>query len=251
MSFSIVIPARYASTRLPGKPLELIANKTLIQHVYECALKSDADEIIIATDDNRIREVAESFDATVCMTSTRHNSGTDRLAEVIEEQGYSKDRVVVNLQGDEPLMPASVINQVAENLTKRYEAGAATVCTRIHQVDELFDPNVVKVVSNRDGYAIYFSRAPIPWDREHFPNPPHLPSTTEFYRHVGLYAYRAGFLKKFVTWPVCHHEKVESLEQLRILFHGEKIHVDVAKELPGPGIDTEDDLYKVRNMFLS
>ena len=251
MSFTIIIPARYSSTRLPGKPLEIIAKKPLIQHVYECALKSDADEIIIATDDARIQDVAESFDAKVCMTSTRHSSGTDRLAEVIKEQGYPDDRIVVNLQGDEPLMPASVINQVAENLAKRYEAGAATICTRIHRVDDLFDPNIVKVVSNRDGYAIYFSRAPIPWDRSHFPNPPRLPPTAEFYRHVGLYAYRAGFLKKFVMWPVCHHEKVESLEQLRILFHSEKIHVDVAKELPGPGVDTEDDLDKLRDMFLN
>ena len=250
MSFTIIIPARYASTRLPGKPLAIVANKTLIQHVYECALKSDADEIIIATDDERIRDEAESFEATVVMTSVRHNSGTDRIAEVIKAQAYADDRIIVNLQGDEPLMPASVINQVAENLAERYEAGAATVCSRIHRVDELFDPNVVKVVSNRDGYAIYFSRAPIPWDRSHFPNPPRLPASSEFYRHVGLYAYRAGFLKKFVMWPICHHEKVESLEQLRILFHGEKIHVDVAKELPGIGIDTEDDLYKLRDMFL-
>jgi len=251
MSFTVIIPARYGSSRLPGKPLELIANKTLIQRVYECALKSDAEEIVIATDDHRIREVAESFDAKVCMTSERHNSGTDRLAEVVKELGYADDRVVINLQGDEPLMPASVINQVAENLAERYDTGVATVCTRIHRVDELFDPHVVKVVSDRDGYAIYFSRAPIPWDRNQFPNPPRLPPTAEFYRHVGLYGYRAGFLKKFVMWPICQIEKVESLEQLRILFHGEKIHVDVAKELPGPGVDTQDDLYKVRDLFLN
>jgi len=251
MGFSVVIPARYASTRLPGKPLSMIAGKTLIQRVYECALKSDAEDIVIATDDARIREVAESFSATVCMTSSNHATGTDRIADVIRQQDYSDDRIVVNLQGDEPLMPAAVINQVANNLAQHEDASAATVSARIHKVDELFDPHVVKVVSNRDGYAMYFSRASIPWDREHFPDVARLPPFSEHYRHIGLYAYRAGFLKRFVSWPVCQHEKVESLEQLRILWRGEKIHVDVATEVPGPGIDTPEDLDKVRDLFLT
>ena len=249
MGYTIIIPARHGSSRLPGKPLHKIGDKTLIQYVYECALRSNADEIIIATDDERIEAEALRFSAEVCMTSTDHGTGSDRLAEVIEKKQYSDDHIIVNLQGDEPLMPASVINQVADNLKNNPEASSATVCTRITEVDELFDPNVVKVVTDNRGFALYFSRASIPWDRDHFPNHSSLPDYAEHYRHIGLYAYRAGFLKQFVNWPVCHHEKVESLEQLRSLWNGEKIHVDVAKEIPGPGIDTPHDLEKVRKMF--
>lgn len=249
MAYTIVIPARHGSSRLPGKPLHKIGDKTLIQHVYECAQRSQASEIIIATDDDRIEAEAQSFSANVCMTSTEHGTGTDRLAEVIDKMQYSDDHIIVNLQGDEPLMPASVINQVAENLQQNPVASSATVCTRIKTVDDLFDPNVVKVVTDQNGFALYFSRASIPWDREHFPNHTILPDYAEHYRHIGLYAYRAGFLKRFVQWPVCHHEKVESLEQLRSLWNGEKIHVDIAKEIPGPGIDTPEDLSKLRKMF--
>ena len=249
MSFTIIIPARHASSRLPGKPLHKIGDKTLLQHVYECALKSDANEIIIATDDERIEAKAHSFSATVCMTSANHNTGTDRLTEVIEKKQIPDDTIVVNLQGDEPLMPACVINQVAENLKSNPLASSSTVCTRITSTDDLFDPNVVKVVTDNAGFALYFSRASIPWDREHFPNHSTLPDYAEHYRHIGLYAHRAGFLKRFVQWPACHHEKVESLEQLRIMWNGEKIHVDIATKIPGPGIDTEEDLQKVRKMF--
>ncbi len=249
MSFFIVIPARHASTRLPGKPLLKIAEKSLLQHVYECAQQSDAKKIIIATDDARIEAEGLSFAATVCMTSAEHVTGTDRLHEVVDKLNMSDDDIVVNLQGDEPLMPAEVINQVALNLAMNPAASAATVCTRISQADDLFDPNVVKVVTDHQGYALYFSRASIPWDRAHFAEHQTLPKEAEHYRHIGLYAYRAGFLRRFVNWPVCHHEKVESLEQLRILWHGEKIHVDQAKQIPGPGIDTEEDLERVRKMF--
>ena len=249
MSFSIVIPARHASTRLPGKPLHKITEKTLIQHVYECAARSDASEIIIATDDERIKAEAESFSANVCMTSTEHGTGTDRLHEVVEKYNFPDDHIIVNLQGDEPLMPEEVINQVAANLATHDSASAATVCTRILTADDLFDPNVVKVVTDQAGFALYFSRASIPWDRDHFAKHQTLPEFAEHYRHIGLYAYRAGFLRRFVSWPVCHHEKVESLEQLRILWHGEKIHVDIARKLPGPGIDTKEDLERVRQMF--
>ncbi len=249
MGFTIIIPARYGSSRLPGKPLEKVGNKTLIQRVYECAQKSNADEIVVATDDERIEAEAKRFSADVCLTSTDHATGSDRLAEVIEKKKYNADHIIVNLQGDEPLMPASVINQVAENLQNNSAASSATVCTRILEVDELFDPNVVKVVTDNNGFALYFSRASIPWDRDHFPNHSILPDYAEHYRHIGLYAYRAGFLTKFVTWPICHHEKVESLEQLRSLWNGEKIHVAVAKQIPGPGVDTPSDLDKVRQMF--
>lgn len=250
MSYFIVIPARHGSSRLPGKPLQKVTHKTLIQHVYECAQESNAKKIIIATDDERIEAESASFSATVCMTSTDHATGTDRLHEVVEKFEMADDDIVVNLQGDEPLMPAEVINQVAQNLADHPDASAATVCTRITNADDLFDPNVVKVVTDQKGYALYFSRASVPWDREHFAKHQTLPDMAEHYRHIGLYAYRAGFLKRFVTWPMCHHEKVESLEQLRILWHGEKIHVDIAKQIPGPGIDTPEDLERVRHMFL-
>ncbi|MDX1812727.1 MAG: 3-deoxy-manno-octulosonate cytidylyltransferase, partial [Gammaproteobacteria bacterium] len=200
-------------------------------------------------DDARIEAEANAFSAKVCMTSPEHASGTDRLHEVVEQLNLQDDDIVVNLQGDEPLMPAEVINQVAQNLAAHPDASAATICARITNADDLFDPNVVKVVTDINGYALYFSRASIPWDREHFAKHQTLPPQAEHYRHIGLYAYRAGFLRRYVTWPQCHHEKVESLEQLRVLWNGEKIHVEVAKQIPGPGIDTPEDLERVRKMF--
>lgn len=251
MPFTVVIPARYASTRLPGKPLRDIAGKSLVQRVYECAVKSNATRVIIATDDARIRDAGEQFGAQVCMTSPDHKTGTDRLAEVAAQTGIQADEVIVNVQGDEPLMPASVINQVANNLLNRPQASMATVCKRIHTTRELFDPHVVKVVMDAQGYALYFSRAAIPWDRERFPLDNELPDFYEHYRHIGLYAYRAGFLQKFVAWPSCHLEQTESLEQLRALWHGEKIHVEEAVEAPGPGVDTEADLTEVTDLILS
>lgn len=249
MSFVVVIPARYGSTRLPAKPLREIAGKPLVQHVYECAKRSQADRIIIATDDDRIRAVAEKFGAEVCMTKASHATGSDRLAEVIAMENIADDTVVVNLQGDEPLMPSAVIDQVAANLSARPQAVVATVCMRVLTAKELFDPHVVKVVMNRDGYALYFSRAPIPWDRDRFPLTGDLPSDVSFFRHIGLYAYRARFLTQFVNWPVCAIEKNESLEQLRVLWHGDAIHVAEAVERPGPGVDTEEDLYHVGGLL--
>jgi len=254
MSFSIVIPSRYSSSRLPGKPLQMIGSKTLIQRVYECAKQSDADEIVIATDDERIEAESHRFSAKVCMTRDDHETGTDRLAEVIEILQYPDDHIIVNLQGDEPLMPASVINQVARNLSDNPEASSATVCSEITEAHELFDANIVKVVSDDQGFALYFSRAPIPWVRDQwnavsFSSQDSLPKDVTHYRHIGLYAYRVGFLKKFVRWPVCSLERSESLEQLRSLSNGEKIHVETASEAPGPGVDTPNDLEKVRQLF--
>lgn len=249
MGFSVVIPARYGSSRLPGKPLREIAGKPLIQHVVECARRSAADEIVIATDDSRIEEAVKKFGAEVCMTSPDCATGTDRLAEVVKQRGYNADHVVVNLQGDEPLMPPSVIDQVAINLLERAEASVSTVCARITTVEELFDPHAVKVVFSAEGYALYFSRAAIPWDREEFPAHESLPVHSEHFRHIGLYAYRAGFLKRFVLWPPCVLETTESLEQLRVLYNGEKIHVEEAKERPGPGVDTEADLAAVKDIL--
>ena len=246
MGFSIVIPSRFAASRLPGKPLLDIAGKPLIQHVYECAQRSDAEQIVIATDDVRIADVASGFGAEVCMTSADHPSGTDRLAEVVERQAYADDHVIVNLQGDEPLMPPAVINQVAQNLMKRADVSMATVCKRIKTSRMLFDPHVVKVVSDEQGYALYFSRAAIPWDRERFPMDEDLPEYFTHYAHIGLYAYRCGFLKDYVSWPVCHLEETESLEQLRVLYKGHRIHVEEAVEVPGPGVDIDVDLEEVR-----
>lgn len=250
MSFTVVIPARYASTRLPGKPLLEILGKPLVQHVYECALRSDAKRVVIATDDARIESRAKSFGAEVCMTSTTHATGTDRLAEVVAQLGLADTEVVVNVQGDEPMMPASVINQVAQNLLQRPDAAMSTVCKKIHTTRELFDPHVVKVVTDKNGFALYFSRAAIPWDRDKFPLDEELPSLHSHYRHIGLYAYHAGFLGKFVTWPGCHIEQTESLEQLRALWYGEKIHVEEAVEAPGPGVDTAMDLAEVSDLMM-
>ncbi len=247
VSFCVVIPARYAATRLPGKPLLDIAGKPMIQHVHERAQESGAETVIIATDDSRVQAAAEGFGARVCMTSGEHRSGTDRLAEVVDQLGLDDGRVVVNLQGDEPLMPAAVIHQVADNLMLHPVAGMATVCSRITTAAELFDPHVVKVVMDVKGMAVYFSRAAIPWDRDAFASTTEvLPARSEHYRHIGLYAYRAGFLRQYVDWPSCHLEDMESLEQLRALWHGQRIHVAEAVETPPAGVDTLRDLEIVR-----
>jgi len=247
MPFSIVIPARYESTRFPGKPLKKLGDKTLIHHVYLCAKKSKASRIIIATDDERIKSEAERFNAEVCMTHSDHATGTDRLAEVVKQVGFDDEHVVVNLQGDEPLMPESVINQVAENLANHKIASASTVCARIDNVEEIVDPHIVKVTRDQQGYALYFSRATIPHNRMEITDQ----SLKEIncYRHIGLYAYRAGFLRRFVSWPICELERCESLEQLRCLWNGEKIHVDDAVAIPGPGIDTPEDLQRAEKLI--
>lgn len=250
MKFSVVIPARYAASRLPGKPLLDIAGKPMVQHVYERAIQSGAEKVIIATDDDRIRIAAEGFGAEVCMTSPTHRSGTDRLSEVAERLAMSDDRIVVNVQGDEPLMPPALIHQVAENLATHTQASMSTLCARITSAEELFNPNAVKVVMDAAGIALYFSRAPIPWDRDAFAKSKEaLPARSVHYRHIGLYAYRAGFLHQYVQWPPCPLEETESLEQLRALWHGKKIHVDVAVEPPPPGVDTQQDLEVVRRRF--
>lgn len=249
MGFHILIPARYASSRLPGKPLLDIGGKTMLQWVYERAQISGAQSVVIATDDPRIEEAAHGFGAEVCMTSADHRSGSDRLAEAVTLLGYGDDEIVVNLQGDEPLMPPVLLRQVAESLEEHRDAAVATLCTRIHTAADLFDPHVVKVVSDSNGYALYFSRAVIPWDRDAFAiTTTELPPQSEHFRHLGLYAYRTGFLKRYVRLAPCHLEQMESLEQLRVLWHGERIHVAEAAELPGPGVDTAEDLERVRRL---
>ena len=250
MDYKIVIPARYASTRLPGKPLLDIAGKSMIQRVYENACESTASSVVIATDDKRIQEAAEGFGAQVCMTAESHCSGTDRIAEVVKSMGWSDDSIVVNIQGDEPTMPPSLDDQVAQDMADHSRADITTLSTPIKERDELFDPNAVKVVTDTEGYALYFSRAPIPWHRDEFANQDSsLPQNTSFARHIGLYAYRAGYLEKYINLPPSELERTESLEQLRVLSHGGCIHVSEAGQEPGHGIDTADDLERVRQSY--
>jgi len=252
MGFAVIIPARYASTRLPGKPLLPLAGKPMIQHVYERAMDSGADHVIVATDDERIRDVVKAFDGDVVMTAENHPSGTDRLAEVISLRGFDADDIIVNLQGDEPTMPASLISQVAENLERHMRASVSTLCEPITTAADLFDPHVVKVVTDVNGMALTFSRAAIPWDRDAFSvTTEALPARSVHFRHIGLYAYRAGFILRYVQWPPCALEQMESLEQLRVLWNGYQIHVDVAVEAPGHGVDTRSDLQRVQQLLSS
>lgn len=249
-AFTVVIPARYASTRLPGKPLQDIAGKPMIQHVWEQARKSSATRVVVATDDERIVEACRAFGAEVLLTRADHDSGTDRLAEVASQLGLASDAIVVNVQGDEPLIPPRIIDQVATNLAANPQAGIATLAEPITEVQALFNPNVVKVVSDETGLALTFSRAPLPWARDAFAaSREQLPEGVPYRRHIGIYAYRAGFLQDFVTWGPCWLEKTESLEQLRALWHGVRIHVADALEAPPTGVDTPEDLARVRRLL--
>ena len=238
MSFSVVIPARYAAQRLKGKPLLDICGKPMLQHTYERALESKADKVIIATDDVRIQEAAKDFGAFVCMTSSSHVSGTDRIQEVSDQLQMPESAVVVNVQADEPLIPPGAINQVANNLQQDSEVGIATLCEAITGKEEICDSNSVKVVIDNRGHALYFSRATIPWRGS--------ASANNCYRHIGIYAYRVAVLNQFVEWPVCELEVIEKLEQLRALYNGVGIHVAVSSESIPPGVDTERDLELVR-----
>ncbi len=248
--FSVIIPARYASERLPGKPLQDIAGKTMIERVYRCAQKSDATQVIVATDDQRIFDAVERFGGKVVMTSDQHQSGTDRLQEVVSQLGLADSEIVVNVQGDEPLIPAAVINQVARNLELNSEASAATLSEPIGDVANVFNPNAVKVVKDNAGYALYFSRASIPWDRGNYDlQEPTLPANDLVQKHIGIYAYRVDLLNLFVQWPQATLEQHEKLEQLRILANRHKIHVDAACEPVPGGVDTPEDLAAVQVFF--
>ena len=243
----IIIPARYASTRLPGKPLLDIAGQPMIARIVDCARASGAQRIVVATDDERIRTAVEGRGVEVVMTQTSHVSGTDRLAEAIALLDLDDDEIVVNLQGDEPLMPPRLIRDVADLLAAHPAAVMATACHVITLREEFLNPNVVKVVTDRAGYALYFSRAPIPWPREAMNS--HAPFKA--FRHIGLYAYRAGFVARYAAWPACPLETTEALEQLRVLWHGEKIAVLEAEQAPSAGVDTPEDLERVRKIFLA
>jgi len=248
-AFQVVIPARYASTRLPGKPLRVLAGKPMLQHVHERASESGAKEIIVATDDQRIATAARGFGATVCLTAAEHTSGTERLAEVVNQQDWSDETIVVNLQGDEPLMPATLIDQVALDLAGHADADITTLAYPLEASENETDPHIVKVVLDREGYALYFSRAPIPWHRDPAETGGGLPDSNPMLHHVGLYAYRAGFLRHFSELQPAPPEIFEKLEQLRALWHGRKIHVGITREIPGPGVDTEVDLANVEGLL--
>jgi len=249
-AFKVVVPARYESSRLPGKPLLNIAGKPMIQHVYEKAVLSGAEEVIIATDDKRIEEACDIFSAQVCMTDTEHQSGTDRIAEVLANKQWQDDTIIVNVQGDEPLIPPELIQQVANDLSDHPQASIATLCTPVHTSAELLDPHVVKVVMDKSGNALYFSRAPIPWDRDAFEiNTDTLPEGRQHYRHIGLYAYRASFIREYSQMQICDIERTESLEQLRALWNGYVIHVSTTNTPPAHGVDTEADLQRVNNLL--
>ncbi|MEX0430559.1 3-deoxy-manno-octulosonate cytidylyltransferase [Spiribacter insolitus] len=237
-AFTVIIPARHASTRLPGKPLLPLGGRPIIEHVWNAAVSSGADRVIIATDHTGIRDCATAFGAEVCMTGTAHRSGTERIAEVVHTAGLDDESIIVNLQGDEPLMPGYLLALVAETLAGAPESVMATLATPLIDADELHDPHAVKLVTGHDGRALYFSRAPIPWDREGHP----AWQMSVARRHLGLYAYRAGFLKRYPMLPKSPLEELEQLEQLRVLQTGERIQVAEVVDRPGHGIDTERDL---------
>lgn len=249
MSFTVIIPARYASSRLPRKPLLDIAGKPMIQHVWEKAQQAGANRVIIATDHAEIEQVAKAFGAEVCMTSEKHNSGTERLAEVIEKMAIADDEIIVNVQGDEPLIPPVIIQQVAQNLAEN-QVNMATLAVKLDTKEELFNPNCVKVVSDKNGMALYFSRATIPFARDHFADcDDAFVASQPYLRHIGIYAYRAKFVKQYISWEPTMLEQLESLEQLRALWYGEKIHVEIAKQAPQVGVDTAEDLERVREIL--
>lgn len=239
MSFTVIIPARYASTRFPAKPLANIKGKAMINHVIDRAFEAKANQVIVATDDQRIADIVSS-QAQICMTSSTHNSGTERLAEVIDTMQIPADTTVVNVQGDEPFIPPQNILQVAENLTSS-GASMATLSTPIHDLEEVVNPNSVKVVADVNGYAMYFSRSTIPLERDvALQGKKH--DLTLYQRHIGLYAYKASYIKQYVSYETTLLEQVESLEQLRALWYGDKIHIEQAIAPPPIGIDTPEDL---------
>ena len=249
MSFSVIIPARYQSSRLPAKPLADIGGKPMIQWVYERASAIGAAQVVVATDDQRIADAVTGFGGQVCMTRSDHQSGTERLGEVVEQLQLPADHIVVNVQGDEPLIPPANIAQVAKLLGDKPAVPMATLAVAIEQSDEVDNPNAVKVVTDKDGHALYFSRAPIPYDRDGKWRTSAELLSRHYFRHVGIYAYRAGFIRQYLAMDESPLEHIEALEQLRVLWHGEKIAVAVAAETPAAGVDTQEDLDRVRSLI--
>lgn len=249
LKFYVVIPARYASTRLPGKPLLDIAGKPMVVHVADRARLSGAAQIIVATDDLRIVDTVKQYGYYAMLTRADHVSGTDRIAEVASREGWQDDAIVVNVQGDEPLIAPALISEVATTLANNKEAVMATACHEIYTKVDFVNPNIVKVVLDRQGHALYFSRAPIPYPRDTFTADSELSSDMPAYRHIGIYAYRAQFLNQYAHIPPAAIEQYERLEQLRVLYQGHKIAVTVTDNAPAAGIDTEADLAYVRSII--
>jgi 3-deoxy-manno-octulosonate cytidylyltransferase (CMP-KDO synthetase) len=252
LRFTVVVPARYASTRLPAKPLADLHGKPMVVRVAERASECGAATVVVATDHEAVREAVEGHGFAAMMTRADHLSGTDRLAEVVARLGLAEDEIVVNLQGDEPLMPAALVVEVVHTLAQRTSAAIATAAYPIADAAELWNPHAVKVVCDRQGYALYFSRAPIPYARDAFAAlppgvaPDAMPEGLPALRHIGLYAYRAGFLRTYASLAPSPVERFESLEQLRAIWHGHRIAVTVAEAAPPPGVDTPEDLVRVR-----
>ncbi|WP_420467858.1 3-deoxy-manno-octulosonate cytidylyltransferase [Panacagrimonas sp.] len=252
MDFKVVIPARLGSTRLPRKVLREIAGKPLVRHVWEAARGSGAQQVVIATDDATVADAARQFGAEVWLTAATHQSGTDRVNEVARAAGWASDSIVVNLQGDEPLMPPALVREAAQLLTDDASADIATLAHPLHALEDWLNPNVVKLVMDRRGYALYFSRAPIPWRRDPVSvtkASAHMPASLA-YRHIGLYAYRVGSLAQFSELPPSELEQCEALEQLRALTHGFRIRVGITDNPPPRGVDTEEDLSAVASLMV-
>ena len=249
MHFRVVIPARYASSRLPGKPLADIAGRPMVLRVLDQALKAGAESVVVATDDARVQQAVEAAGFEALMTSPDHQSGTERLVEVAETLGWPDDTLVVNVQGDEPLIDPLLIREAARQLVLHDDAVMATLAHPIHDHADFVNPNVVKVVADEAGYAIYFSRAPIPWPRDAFAMQQPMPHELGALRHIGLYAYRAGFLRAYAGLAPSPLERIEMLEQLRVLWHGYRISLGITPLPPAPGVDTPEDLARVRALF--
>ncbi len=246
--FHVVIPARFSASRLPGKPLLVIGDRPLIQWAWQCARSSGASSVIIATDDIRVFDAAKSFGADVQMTSPHHASGTDRIAEVVRAKGFAPEEVVVNLQGDEPMMPPAILQEVAEAVSSRPQSDIASAVAPIQSLAEFLDTSCVKALRARQGGAIYFSRAPVPWPRDHV-TAGKPTCFTGAWRHIGIYAYRVRSLLQFASWPPTSLEVTEKLEQLRALEYGMSIHLVALSEAPPAGVDTPEDLQRVREVL--
>ncbi len=249
MHFRVVIPARYASSRLPGKPLADIGGRPMVLHVLERALQAGAESVVVATDDTRVLQAVAAAGYQALMTSPHHQSGTERLVEVAETLGWPDDTLVVNVQGDEPLIDPALIREAARQLVLHDDAVMATLAHPIHDHADFVNPNVVKVIADEAGYALYFSRAPIPWPRDAFAAQQSMPHEFGALRHIGLYAYRAGFLRTYASLASSPLERHEMLEQLRVLWHGHRISLGVTPTAPAPGVDTPEDLARVRALF--
>ena len=249
MHFRVVIPARFASSRLPGKPLADIGGRPMVIRVLERALLSGAESVVVATDDIRVQRAVEAAGYQALMTSPDHQSGTERLVEVAETLGWSDDTLVVNVQGDEPLIEPELIREAARQLVLHSDAVMATLAHPIHDHADFINPNIVKVVADEAGYAVYFSRAPIPWPRDAFAAQAAMPHELGALRHIGLYAYRAGFLRTYSSLAASPLERYEMLEQLRVLWHGHRISLGITPTEPAPGVDTPEDLERVRRLF--